>query len=61
MQIAEVIAYLVILAPCLTALFELLTQVVKFLQAIVDARSSKKNKKKCKKNNHLVTLTSQDG
>lgn len=49
MQIAEVIAYLVILAPCLTALFELLTQVVKFLQAIVDARSSKKNKKKCKK------------
>jgi hypothetical protein len=42
LPLAEIIALIVVIAPCGKALFEFLTAVVKFFQAMNDAKNSKK-------------------
>jgi len=42
LHLAEITALILVLAPCGKALFEFLTAVVKLIQALVEAKKSKK-------------------
>ncbi|WP_275112622.1 hypothetical protein [Enterococcus hirae] len=42
MHLAEITALILVLAPCGKTLFEFLTAVVKLIQALVEAKKSKK-------------------